>query len=445
MPSLRPPWIATPAPFVVLALLMGVPATAHATPQDLMGFGARSTALGMTGVSYSEGFESVYTNPAGLGANGRMQLMVGLASASFQLQIDGQQVPLDASQGLMIGVQLPLPFGGVLEDTLTLGAGLFTPSNAVLRTDVRFHQLPQWSVLERSQVVAIQVGMGVSLERLVPGLRLGLGVSGLAQLEGTLDVFLDDSGAFQTLTEVQLVTTFAPIVGVQYRSEHFLLGLTYRAEIKSEIVLDVTVSNLPVPVPVLEIDALAHFDPHSVAVEGTWRPIPGLSFIANLTWRRWSTWPGPAGNTTALSEFPPAPGFRDTFSPRVGVEWTTTRGGLTGSVRGGFAFEQTPAPAAQERVVRDSDGSPLPSNPNIPTSDPVLEPVRYLDANRYVVTAGFGFVWQTPIEPRIRVDFFGQLHRMQRRTHDVPNVGGMSRMETQGLVLALGWTGGLEW
>jgi long-chain fatty acid transport protein len=37
---------------------------AAASPQDVLGYGARSAAMGGTGVASAEGYEAVYKNPA---------------------------------------------------------------------------------------------------------------------------------------------------------------------------------------------------------------------------------------------------------------------------------------------------------------------------------------------------------------------------------------------
>ena len=49
-----------------------------------------------------------------LGRNGRMELMLGATGGLFRLQLDGDPYDVDASQGMTIGFQLPLPFGGSL-------------------------------------------------------------------------------------------------------------------------------------------------------------------------------------------------------------------------------------------------------------------------------------------------------------------------------------------
>lgn len=85
-----------------------------------------------------------------------------------------------------------------------------------------------------------------------------------------------------------------------------------------------------------------------------------------------------------------------------------------------------------------------------PNGRPVLLPVRYLDGHRYVLTAGTGIRWQTRHEPLVRFDLFAQAQRIGARTHSIsadavsPSDTG-PHMRSEGWILALGWTGGLEW
>ena len=367
--------------------------------------------------------------------------MLGATGGMFRLKLDGSEFPLDASQGMTIGFQLPLPFGGPLEDVLTLGAGFFTPFNTILRNDVRFAEAPQWTVIDRAQVVALQIGFGIGLERWIPGLRLGIGISGLAQNSGTLDVLLDETNQFVSLTEVQLLADFAPIAGLQFYRDNFSLGITYRSELVSAIDLDISVRNLPISLPLLGIDAYAHYDPHNLSVEGSWKPIPELMLALNLTWRRWSAYPGPAGATTDRSNFPPAMNFHDTVSPRLGMEYTSRRERLSLMARAGVAYEPTPAPRAAMAAVRDFNREPLLDM----NGQVVMQPQRRLDNNRFIASAGFGLEWQTAHEPVLRIDVFGQAQALQARTHRVPAPGETQNMRTSGYVLVFGGVGGLSW
>ena len=428
------------------SVTLAAPPSAHATPQDIFGFGARTPGMAMTGASYVDDFEAVFAKPAGLAGARRMALVLGLTGGAYRLRLDGDIMPTDASQGMTIGFQLPLPFTDELENVFVIGAGFFTPTNTVLRNNVLFVDSPQWPVVDRAQVVALQMAAGINLDRWVPGLRIGGGVSAMAQNLGRLIVELDPSGDFASVTEVQLTTSFSPILGVQYQRERWALGVTYRGELRTDVALDVQVNDLPIALPALTIDALAHFDPHTLTAEVSFFPVPSLMLVANLTYRRWSAWTGAPQRTTEDSFEPPEPRFRDTVSPRIAAEWRTGDEALSATLRGGFAFDPTPAPRAGFEPGRDSMGQ-VRLDPN---GRPVLLPVRYLDGHRYVLTAGTGIRWQTRHEPLVRFDLFAQAQRIGARTHSIsadavsPSDTG-PHMRSEGWILALGWTGGLEW
>jgi len=78
----------------LLALLVLASAsTAHASPQDLFGFGGRTPGMAMTGASYAEGYEAVFSNPAGLAPVRTRGLHLGIQGGNFQLTLDGQRSP----------------------------------------------------------------------------------------------------------------------------------------------------------------------------------------------------------------------------------------------------------------------------------------------------------------------------------------------------------------
>jgi len=187
--------------------------TAAASPPDLFGFGQRTAGLAMTGTSYETSYEAVFSNPAGLGAGRTRNLTFGFTGGGYQLQVDGIDSPLTPPRGIVIGFALPLPFGDILEDRLVFGGGFYTPAEVLLRGNIRFPQAIQWSVLERAQVVAVMVGLGVDLHGVVDGLQLGFGVNALASVFGELSVRLDETNSFSSVVETQLLTSFAPTAG----------------------------------------------------------------------------------------------------------------------------------------------------------------------------------------------------------------------------------------
>lgn len=437
--------------FTALALAtlvcVGPASVAHATPQDLFGLGARSPAMGMTGVSWSDNWEAVYTNPAGLARIRRREIEIGLGGGAYQLSLDGQRFPLEPARGLTIGFALPLPFGDFLRDRLVLAGGFYTPANVLLRGHVDFAEVPQWSVVDRAQSLSINVGLGIDLSDLVPGLHLGLGVSALANVVGDLSVRLDETHAFQSVVETQLLASFSPIAGVSIDQPNWGLGIVYRHELRSEMNLHIVVSDLPVMLPVLTIGALVQYDPAQAALEGYYRIDPNVRLVANVTMRLWSYYPGPYHPTTDGSFLPPAPQFRDTFSPRVAIEGTIHSGNADLTLRGGYALELSPSPGAFFGPQRNADGTNHMAGGML-----VASPLRIIDNDRHVITAGFGLTYRFSDTERLHLDLWGQLHALVDRTHAItqtatdppPAMGAPPGMVSSGFIVVGGWMVGLE-
>ena len=440
---------------LLVLLLCGLlgPREARATPPDLFGFGARSPGLAMTGTSYVDGYESVYLNPANLGSVRRRSFFFGASAGSFDLELDGQRSPLEAVRGTTIGFTLPIPFGDILQDRLTLGGGFYTPANVLLRGDVRFAEVPQWAVLGRGQSLALYVAMGFDFHGILDGLQVGLGISALAALVGDLRVQLDETSSFQSVVETQLIATFAPNVGIRFEQPpqlrasasapaEFGIGMVYRHELRADMDLEIVVEDLPVPLPVLTIGGITQYDPAQVVIEGYWRPIPELRVVANVTARFWSTYPGPTSATSATSFLPPAVQYSDTFSPRVALEGMLHRGTVDLAIRGGYAWEMSPTPPARMAPQRNPDGSV-----HLEDGAAVNVPLRLVDNDRHVVTAGLGLSAALSDSERLTLDVFGQLHVLSPRTHLVALSSTESSappLSSGGLIVVGGWAAGLE-
>ncbi len=427
-----------------LSLVLAWPALASATPQDLFGFGGRSPGLAMTGVSYADDYEAVFLNPAGLARARRRGLHLGASAGGFLLKVDDQRFALDPSRGTLIGATLPLPFGDILEDRLAIGLGVYTPGSVLLRGQVQYPELAQWPVLGRTQSIAIQLGLRFDFHSTdLEGLRVGIGVSALADVIGDLDVRLDETNTFNSVVETQLLATFSPIAGVSYERGEWGGGIVYRHEVRSSMNLRIVTDDLPIDLPVLTIGGLIQYDPHTLAGEIFWRPDPGIRIVANLTARFWSSYPGPFTATSGSSLSAPPPGFSDTVSPRVAIEGTLRRGPVTLELRGGYLLEPTPAPAARAAQRRNPDGSGAVDA----RGEPVLAIVRFLDNDRHVLTAGLGMASEVGTA-RLSLDVFGQAHFLVDRVHDVSSTSdgtdGTPSMRTTGFVLVAGWTLGLE-
>lgn len=409
--------------FVAFALALSSLLTAgvaSASPQDLFGLGARSSAMAATGVAFSDTWESVYLNPAGLARARQKSVSFGVVLGGFDLQLDDERFALDTITSTTIGAVLPLPFGGVLQDRLALGIGFYTPTNVMITGSIGFPDVPQFLVLNRAQSTAINVSLGFDFHDWVEGLRIGLGVSALGSFAGSVVAGLDATGRFGSTVETQVIASFAPIVGAQYDYDDFSFGFTYRGLIQSKFVFNVVAMDLPVTVPVIAIGGIAQYDPHTFAAEVAWRPMPDLRLVLGASYKLWGDYPGPTTRTSASSDDPPPVNFHNTLTPRAAGEYTITRRNVSVAFRLGYAYDPTPAPRARAEA-------------------------RYLDNDRHTVSGGVGLTYRFTDRIHLTLDGFAQAGVLAARTHDAPQDGRTENMRTEGAVYVGGWQAGVLW
>ena len=413
-------------------------ASASASPEDVFGFGARSSALGATGAADAQGYESVYGNPALLSLARRRSVTIGMISGLFDLSAK-DKIAYEPLHGSVIGAVLPVPFGGFLKDRVALGLGFFTPFNLVVRGRILYPERAQFPIADRTQSVAVQAGIGIDLGH---GFRIGGGFAALAALSGTVLVATDASGRIGTTVDDTLVASYGPIVGASYDiGDAWRVGVTFRGKLVGRFDVVINVKDLgDLTVPPLNISGIAQYDPLQVAVElarvkGPWRGAVGL------TYKRWSAFPGLAEATVRCPLFDPAmpgqpfmdscsalpaekPGWHDTVVPRAGVERTfEPAANVEMAVRGGFFFEPSPAPAQTKTS-------------NI-----------YENA-RAAFTLGYG-VELGPQSARFAIDGFGQAQALIPREH-VKEKGvaadnpGAPRAKSGGWIGAAGVTVGVK-
>jgi long-subunit fatty acid transport protein len=368
---------------VALALIAcGV---AHASTPDLFGLGARSGAMAGTGVADAVGYDACYLNPAGLVGPTRRRLTLGYLGAHFDVNMNGAHRPVDDSDGVLIAADIPLPFGGVLRDRLAIGVSFYYPVGLINRARDGFPDQPRLALLDdRSQVVSILLGLGARVHRRV---SLGIGVLALAALVGTIAITPDAGGRITTVSEEQLVASFAPVAGVRVEAAPWLtLGAALRGESKSEYDIKVVNSlgtRLPIQLPTFRIAGTAQFDPLQVAVEGAFHATPWLTVDAGVTWKHWSAYGNPVQNATLGAPPQPPTRYHDTAVPRIAGEATARWGRLRLHGRAGYFYEWSPAPRDQTILI---------------------------DADRHVVTAGGGLEWLGTLS--VQLDLFGQLHAL---------------------------------
>src|SRR5581483_7004363 len=204
-------------------------ATAGASEPDLFGLGARSSAMGATGVADAGGYDATYLNPAGLVDAKRARLTFGYVLARYRLSLDGAHRPVDATDGVVFGAAIPLPFGGVMAERLAIGIAFYSPTAVLNRARSPYPDEARLALLDqRSQVASAMAAIGVRVHR---RFSVGVGVLALGALVGTVEIGPDATGRITTTAEEQIQIRFAAIAGARVEVARWLrLGLAFHGQ-----------------------------------------------------------------------------------------------------------------------------------------------------------------------------------------------------------------------
>ncbi len=382
------------APLFIAAALL-TPA-AHASAPELFGYGARAQGLAGAVVSDARGHGAVHANPAGLAFEAAPGVAVGYQYATFDLTLDGASHAARDATATLIGFDLPLPLGGPLAERIALGGGFVIPTNSVLVADIPRPGAPQFVLVEnRAQTVSLQAAIGV---RIIDGLTIGAGFIALSALDGAIDVAPNAEGRIGSQARDQLVADYAPVFGLQGRLPvnglgELALGLTWRGESAARFYLPIDADlgdQFPLPVPTLQVEGVAQYDPAALGYEIGWRR-DALRVAVGGAFSRWSDYPVPIVYTAVPEDFPtqPEPGFDDIFEWRAGLEYTPRIAAwdLGLAARAGYRF--TPSPAPEQTGLHS-----------------------LLDSDRHTVALGVGLGWD-----RLHLDLAVQWQQMASRRH----------------------------
>lgn len=421
-------FLTSAAAFAAAAVGLSVAPDVNAAPQDLFGFGARSSGMGMTSAASAEGYEAIYGNPGLLAESRQKALTLGIGIARHGLTADSRTLPTDEMKTIYIGAALPIPFGGVLKDRITFGVGFLNPAKFLVRGKILYperHQFP--IVAPRVQSIAVAMGLGVRVHERV---FVGAGFEALAGVVGEILISLDATGRIGSRTDDQVIAAYAPIGSIAVDvSNRIRIGMTYRGELIGRFALTIRAQDLGIPLPDFNVAGIAQYIPEQAALEARWSsfdgvgPIPankrGTRIAGGVLFRRWSKYPGPneptvLGNTEFGTGSPPI-NASDTISPRIGIEHAIPLSAVAGfRLRGGYALEPTPLP-------------------------PQTGKENFFDSTRHVVTGGLAIVGDDSLP--FQLDVFAQLHLLQNRVHEKKEGPSVT---TGGTIAVLGITAGVR-
>jgi long-chain fatty acid transport protein len=385
---------------LLLALLFSLaalPSSTRASFFDTFGASARGMALGNSMAAISEGWASLYYNPAALALSEDVEFSIGLFSANPKKTVElagvpGEEVrqPRDLENitgpafGLVVPIQrltpkrLPMPWA--------IGVGVFVPRQALSTTMLIKRSYPFDVIFqERNQTLALHFGIST---RITSAVYLGLGL--VSQVSTPVDLVFTPIDARSRESKTQFGTP-SLLGGILVRpSERLRLGLVYRQECKLESTWAIyfrvpdLVRDLPlIPKSPISRTYVLGFVPENVAFGAAYTITERLRISGELTWYHWGAYEGPYKSA-------PENIFTNILVPRIGVMYRITR---KLEARAGFYYEPTPVP-------KQSTGVAYP-----------------IGNDRFVPSVGIGYTFRAPwgiLAKPLTVDAYFQYHILKR-------------------------------
>lgn len=391
------------AVLAVVSSVLCVASEARATADTLLGAGPHNSSLAQADVADADAIASAYVNPASAWKSG-LRLAVGYNHGFSKLKLNGD----DAGVRDIAGTQLQLQLGSELLDDLSIGGAIhaYLPNRSLAR--IEFSPGVEPSFVRFQPAAYRATGLVVMAVRW-SFVSIGVGLSMLARAEGDVDftmgqdgqgVYADGSADVATPYDATLVAGLGldlggATLGLRYRgAQAFTMRMSTRVQ--------VAVQGNPLNgVTEVTLSGSSGYVPASVDFAASWKLGASLRAMSSLQLARWSQAPTPAidlGMDVNLGMSPGMrqvrfvrPQYRDTLSPRVGVEWMPTGPEGPWAVRVGYAW--SPSPVSQVRGF----------------ATPV-------DANYHVAAAGAGFDLGEAWGVGLRIDAAAQLLLLEKRT-----------------------------
>ncbi len=423
-------------PFLGLMLLAS-PSIAFAHIGDFLGFGARTMGLGGAGVTGdTSGFEA-YHNPASLASDSKERLtfswglvFVRPSFLSINHVVTQNTYVADGQVYGTVDTQYRDTFGQILGlsykvlpdlGQFTVGLVAFLPLSQLAYMDSGQPYVPEY-FLYRSGTQRPQFELGAGL-KVLPGLRLGAGLHTAFGLTGNGSVFLNTkANSVSTMTfGASLKTVFSGYLGLlwslgeaegtgeqaQRKSQPWNLGLVYRSSASSDFTLPMTASARALGNASLDYVFTASsslfYDPAALETGASFAA-GDHRWVAQVDYQFWSGFKVPAltlrpGQDSAQMNpgSVPSYNFLNILVPRAGWEWKLNS---FHTLRIGYSYR----PGTLKGL---SNG-----------------PGNYLDPSKHVITAGWGFHFDTflgfPIPSQLDI----ALNYQQLLTQKIVKTGG---------------------
>ena len=139
------------AVFFGAVALLPFPRPAFADVLYSYGFNARGIAIGGAAAAQAHDFGVAYYNPGGGILMKQPALGFGYMKTGNWLEThNASEAELKSTEGIVLGMVLPLPFGGFLKNRIALGFASFMPRDVFAELDVPYPDVPQYVLLRNS-------------------------------------------------------------------------------------------------------------------------------------------------------------------------------------------------------------------------------------------------------------------------------------------------------
>ena len=399
---------------VILLGYLTLPSPVLANTPETFGMGSRASAMGNAYTSVATGPFAFYYNPPSSFFSPGVEIgfgsLVGIprlapiknpvvletAETGDAKSVGQVDVNYDSTIGAVFGLSLPLR-----KTYPRVGFGLtgYLPFDRFMSVHFEQPYLPTYPMYSnRTQRFSFYSGAAVEV---YPNVSVGGGVNVFTKMKGQT-VLRASSSVPMAVLGVDVTPGISPVAGIQYQTEKFGAGLTYRHEAKSTAKVAISPQLNNVMGANLGMDLLTagtfFYDPSQFAAGVFYRVFDQLTIATDFVWARWSNFELPYfdvdAKTPDLGETRIRGQFHNTLSPKVGLEYQLELLGDRLALRAGYQFQPTP--------INDQQ----PKNLNL------------LDADKHIYSAGIGYgldsffgVIETPVE----IDLHAQLHQLKSR------------------------------
>jgi len=402
--------------FVLFFLIF--PGLSHASIFQVLGAAGRDMSMGNAMTAAAEDWSASFFNPSLLTRKQTMTLGVGFQLGIPMMTTQTSKNAAVATPNNILGLSMgmAIPIGGVLKKRVYFGYIFFIPGLDFYRINFRDPSTPHYYMYD--SLIAKFEFLPSFAVRITDWLSVGVGMRMMATVPGGFSLNMDVANTRITKREMYFGAQASAAANAGIHTQPFknlIIGASYQGEIALEINMpgDFKVDGLDFQANILLIGK-AQWTPHTISFGATYLiERVQLRVASDLVYAMWSRAPDPAlffkihmqggdleklGLKNGISlpvnaeNKPQSPGFSDTLSWRLGLEYTPKK---WISLRTGYMYRPTPVP--------------------IQTTG-----TNILDNSLHMLTIGTGFVFKDPLEileQPIAVDIGGQLGVLAPRFH----------------------------